>query len=118
MRDEPVQAKISLWAAGCTLVALASIYAFLQDLIAPDWPAWVLTPLIVLGFRQAVLTAPQDSLTRAALNQGALLLVPFMGIYGLVDALTKADWPAWVIAATAMVILWFGMATLSEAEAD
>lgn len=118
MRNESVRADTRLWVVAGTVIALASVYAFLQDIIDPDWPAWVLSPLVVVGFRGAVSVAPQDSLARAALYQAALLLVPFMGIYGLLDAAFKADWPGWVIAPIIVLGLWMGMATVSEVEAD
>jgi len=118
MPVDSIFGKTSVWAAAFTLIALASLYAFLQDIIAPDWPAWVLSPLVVVGFRGAVLKAPSDSLLRAALYQAALLLVPFMGVYGLVDAATSVAWPAWVIAPIVVILLWTGVAAIAEVEAD
>ena len=118
MRNESVRADARPWVMAGTIIALASVYAFLQDIIDPDWPAWVLSPLVVVGFRGAVSAAPQDGLVRAALYQAALLLVPFMGIYGLLDVAFKADWPGWVIAPAVVLVLWLGMATISELEAD
>jgi hypothetical protein len=118
MPVNPVQSDATRWAVVCTIVALASVYAFLQDIISPDWPAWVLSPLIVVGFRSAVKASPDDSVMRAALYQVALLLVPFMGVYGLVDAATSVDWPQWVIAPAVVAVLWAGVATITEAEAD
>lgn len=118
MAVNSVQSDATRWAAICTIIALASLYAFLQDIISPDWPAWVLSPLIVVGFRRAVKASPDDSVIRAALYQAALILVPFMGVYGLVDAATSADWPQWVIAPLVVAILWAGVATITEAEAE
>jgi hypothetical protein len=74
--------------------------------------------LIVVGFHRAVSVAPSDSIVRAALFQAALLLVPFMGVYGLADAAFRADWPVWVIATAVVLTLWAGMAVIAEAEAD
>ena len=118
MSDNPARCELKIWAAASTLIALASVYAFLQDLIAPDWRAWVLSPLVILGFRAAVSAAPADSVVRAALYQTALLLVPFMGVYGLADAAFSADWPAWVIAPSVVAMLWIGIAAISDVEAD
>ncbi len=106
------------WAFVVTIVALASVYAFLQDIIAPDWPAWVLSPLIVFGFRGAVSVTPDDSLLRALLYQAALLIVPFMGVYGLVDAVTRTNWPEWVIAPIVVIAMWASISLLIEAESD
>lgn len=115
---DPGHSGTKRWAIVWTVIALASLYAFLQDLIAPDWPAWVLSPLIVAGFLGAVSVAPSDSLIRAALFQAALLLVPFMGVYGLADAAFRADWPAWVIASAVVLTLWAGVAIIADAESD
>ena len=101
-----------------TIIALASVYAFLQDLINPNWTAWVLSPLAILAFRGVVANAPDGSLVRPAMYQAALILVPFMGVYGLVDALSSKDWPAWVIAPSVVALLWVGIAVVSAADAD
>jgi hypothetical protein len=44
--------------------------------------------------------------------------VPFMAVYGLVDAAFYADWPAWVIAPSAVAVLWVVMDAIAEVEAD
>jgi hypothetical protein len=118
MMADTAHSSTRYWAVAWTIVALASVYAFLQDIISPDWPAFVLAPLLVAGFRGAVSAAPSDGLTRAILYQAALLLVPFMGIYGLADAAFSAEWPAWVIAPVSVAILWIGVATISEVEGE
>ena len=118
MPTQTAQSKAWPWPAICTIVALAAVYAFLQDIIAPDWPAWVLSPAIVVGFRIAVRSIPDDSLVRAALYQLALLLVPFMAVYGLVDAFTRTNWPEWVIAPALVSLFWAAVATIADAEAD
>ena len=115
---DPIHTETKHWAIACTIIALGSVYAFFQDIIAPDWPAWVLSPLIVVGFRGAVSVTPDESLIRAALYQAALLIVPFMGVYGLADAVFAADWPAWVIAPLVVALLWTGMAAILEIEAE
>ncbi|HEY0628537.1 MAG TPA: hypothetical protein VGD23_04335 [Sphingomicrobium sp.] len=118
MTSQSLRAENSIWVVACTLIAFASVYAFLQDMIDPKWPAWVLTPLIVLGFRVAISRTRDDSLARAALYQGALVLVPFMGVYGLMDVAFKADWPAWVVAPAVVLALWTGISTIVSVEAD
>ena len=115
---DPRRSGTRRWAIVWTVIALASLYAFLQDLIAPDWPAWVLSPLIIVGFHGAVSIAPSDSIIRAGLYQAALLLVPFMGVYLLADAAFSAEWPAWVIASAVVLLLWAGVAIIAEAESD
>ena len=34
-------------------LAIVALYAFLQDFMSPDWPAWILAPLLLIGFREA-----------------------------------------------------------------
>lgn len=118
MTNDPVFTGIRPWAVAFTLISLASVCAFLQDIISPDWHAWVLSPVVILAFRGLVVATPQDSLARAALYQAAVLLVPFMAIYGLLDAAFRVDWPAWVFAPMVVLILWMGISTVAEAEAD
>jgi hypothetical protein len=118
MTVRSVQAGISPWAAACFVIALVSIYAFLQDLIAPDWPAFFLSPLLVVGFRWAVGVAPRDSLVRAALYQAAVLIVPFTAIYSVADAAFKTDWQPWVIAATTVIGFWATISMIAEVEAE
>jgi hypothetical protein len=50
--------------------------------------------------------------------QAALLLVLFMGIYGLLDAAFSADWPAWVLAPIAVIGLWAAISLIADIEAD
>lgn len=118
MPADTARATNNYWPLAWTLVALVSTYVFLQDLINPQWPAWVLTPLLFVGFRAAVTIVPADSLARALLYQAALILVPFMGVYALVDAAVSADWTPWVVAPVVVVLLWTFVTTISEAEAD
>jgi hypothetical protein len=118
MTNEHKRSTTRYWAATWTIVALISAYAFFQDIIAPDWPAWIIAPLLVIGFRAAVWAAQPDGLARAALYQSAIILVPFMAVYGVVDAILKPDWPAWVIAPIVALGLWIGMANIAEAEDD
>lgn len=87
-------------------IALIALYAFLQDFMSPDWPAGVLAPLLLIGFRGALSAAPEGGLLRAALWQAALLLVPFMGTYGVLDLLFASDVPVWLISPALVAIVW------------
>ena len=78
-------------------ISLIALYAFLQDFMSPDWPAGLLAPLLLLAFRGVLSAAPEDGMMRSALWQGALLLVPFMGTYGLLDLFFSSDIPVWLI---------------------
>jgi protein-S-isoprenylcysteine O-methyltransferase Ste14 len=52
---------------------------------------------------------PENSFIRAALYQAALLLVPFMAIFSLIDAITKSDWPQWVLSPVIVLAFWAGI---------
>jgi hypothetical protein len=106
------------WLGAWTLVALVSVFAFLQDIIAADWPAWVFSPLLILAFRAAVTAAPRNGILRSALNLAALLMVPFMALFALIDEAFYADWPEWVLAPAIVIGVWMVISTIVEAEAD
>ena len=50
--------------------------------------------------------------------QGALVLIPFMGLYGLLDLLFVSDLPAGLISLGAILGLWALFFQLVSAEAD
>ena len=72
----------------------------------------------MLGFRGALSASPEDGLMRAVLWQGALIIIPFMGIYGLLDLVFASDIPVWVISPAIVGCLWLLFAQVIEAEAD
>ncbi|HEU0309907.1 MAG TPA: hypothetical protein VFR36_01625 [Sphingomicrobium sp.] len=100
---------------GLTIVAL---YAFLQDYMSPDWPAWILSPLLLAGFKAAVAATREDGFARAALWQGALLIVPFTGIYGLLDIMFSSDGPVWLLTPIIVLTLWLLFSQVVDVEAD
>jgi len=108
----------AFWPMACPLLALVAAYAFFQDIIKPDWPAWFIAPALVLAFRGAVSIAPEESFMRAALYQVALIVVPFMGIFGIVDAVTTADWPEWVIATSVVLAFWVAVFLFTDVQAE
>ena len=116
--NERSRAEFKFWPLTFLLVALVSTYAFFQDIIRPDWPAWFIAPTLVIAFRGAVSIAPENSFMKAALYQGALIVVPFMGIFGLIDAVTKTNWPEWVISPAIVVVFWAVLSLLVDAETD
>ena len=118
MTDKSLRAEFGLWPMACVAVALISTYVFLQDLIKPDWPAWVLTPLLVIGFRGALNVTPEDSFLKGALRLFALLSVLFMTVYGLLDAIFSSDGPVWAIAPIIVLGIWFGLSTVADIEGD
>jgi hypothetical protein len=101
----------------CILVALAALYGFLQDFMSPDWRAGIVAPALLIGFHGAISAAPKDGVVRAALWQGALLVLPFMGAYGLLD-LFASDSVAWIISPILVLAAWLLFSQVVEAEAD
>jgi hypothetical protein len=99
-------------------IALVAVYAFLQDFMSPDWPAGILAPLLLIGFRGALSAAPENGILRAALWQGALLLVPFMGTYGLLDLIFSSDVPVWLISPIIVAGIWMLFSQVVDIEAD
>lgn len=102
----------------CISLALIASYAFLQDFMSPDWPAGILAPLLLLGFRGALSAAPEDGIVRSALWQAALLLVPFMGTYGLLDLFFSSDIPVWLISPVVVAAIWMLFSHVVDIEAD
>ncbi len=101
-----------------TIFALVALYAFLQDFMSPDWRAGIVAPLVLAGFRGAISALPREGMTRAILWQGALVLIPFMGLYGLLDLVFASDIPAWVISLSLILGIWVLFFQLVSAEAD
>jgi len=118
MRQGVSTTGVRLGQLAWTIVALIALYAFLQDFMSPDWPAGILAPLLMIGFRGALSATPEDGLMRAVLWQGALILIPFMGIYGLLDLVFSSDVPVWLISPLIVGGLWVLFAQVIEAEAD
>lgn len=102
----------------CVVVALVSTYAFLQEIIAPHWPAWVLSPTLVLAFLGAKSLIPEDSVSQIILNQAALLTVPFMAFYSVAEELFAADWLEWGIPPLLALGFWLLVATIADFEIE
>lgn len=109
-------AHLGQWA--CISIALIALYAFLQDFMSPDWPAGILAPLLLIGFRGALSVAPEGGILRAGLWQAALLLVPFMGTYGLLDLFFSSDIPVWLISPVVVGAIWVLFSHVVDVEAD
>lgn len=99
-------------------LVIVALYAFLQDFMSPDWPAWILAPLLLLGFRGAISATREGSIARAALWQTALIVVPFSGIYGLLDVFFKSDVPVWLLTPVIVGALWLLFAQVVDLESD
>lgn len=100
------------------VLVIVALYAFLQDFMSPDWPAWILSPLLLLGFRGAVSATREGSIARAALWQTALLVVPFTAIYGLLDVVFSSDGPVWLLTPIIVGSLWLLFSQVVDVEAD
>ena len=98
--------------------SILALYAFLQDYMNPDWRAWILSPLLLVGFRAAVSATTEGSLARAALWQGALVVIPFTGVYGLLDLIFSSDGPVWLLTPVIVLGLWFAFSLVVDAESD
>ena len=99
-------------------LVIVALYAFLQDFMSPDWPAWILSPLLLIGFRGAISATREGSIARAALWQTALLVVPFTGIYGLLDIVFSSDGPVWLLTPIIVGSLWLLFSQVVDVEAD
>lgn len=97
------------WQVASFAVTLIALYVFLQDIIAPQWPAWVLTPSLVFGFYAAMSKIEEGSFARAILAQLALGAVGFAGVYSLFDIVIHPNWPLWIIAPTVVLGSWFAL---------
>jgi len=99
-------------------LVIVALYAFLQDFMSPDWPAWILSPLLLIGFRGAIFATREGSIARAALWQTALVVVPFTGIYGLLDVVFSSDGPVWLLTPIIVAALWMLFSQVVDVEAD
>lgn len=102
----------------CLGIALVALYAFLQDFMSPDWPAGILAPVLVVGFRGALSATSEGGILRAGLWQAALLLVPFMGTYGLLDLFFSSDIPVWLISPVIVLAIWTLFSYVVDVEGD
>jgi hypothetical protein len=99
-------------------LVIVALYAFLQDFMSPDWPAWILAPLLLVGFRGAISATREGSIARAAMWQTALIVVPFTGIYGLLDVVFSSDVPVWLLTPVIFGSLWLIFSQVVDVEAD
>ena len=88
------------------VVSLAVVYAFFQHAIVADWPAWILAPVVAFGYRFALLHSTQHGRMWVVLALTALIMVPALAVYTLLQKMIAADWPAWVFTPIIVVSAW------------
>ena len=64
------------------------------------------------------LSRREGSIARAALWQAALVVVPFTGIYGLLDVVFSSDGPVWLLTPIIVGALWLLFSQVVDVEAD
>lgn len=112
--DQPEERKLRWWHVAPIAVAMAGMWAFLEDIIKADWVAWLVPPLFVLSFFGLLWAFRRASFARDGLWFMALLILAFVGIYDLLDLildpLIRSDM---LIAAAALLVLAGIWASLS-----
>ena len=79
------------------LAAFVFLYNYFEQIIEPDWPALLLSPLLILGFVLLLRKTQPLGEARYLLTAAAVLLVPVLGIYGELQEELDPDWEAWVL---------------------
>jgi len=100
------------------LAALVFLYHFFEQVIEPDWPALLLSPLLVVGFALLLRKMPPLGQARYLLIAAAVLLVPLLGLYGELQEELDPDWEAWVLTPVIFFGFWALVAYLIEIFAD
>ena len=118
MNEKSVVPLEAIWQLALTGIAVVALYSFLQDFMSPDWPAWILSPLLLLGFRGVVSVTREGSAARAALWQAAIFIIPFTAIYGLLDVAFSSDVPVWLLSPLIVAGLWLVFSQVVDVEAD
>lgn len=107
--------KGAFWIA---VAALVSLYAFFQHAIEADWPAWVLAPVSVSAYLLALHNSHDAGNARYFLRLAALVVVPLLALYTVLQVFIEADWPAWVFAPLIIFGFWLFAAFLIDPFAD
>jgi uncharacterized BrkB/YihY/UPF0761 family membrane protein len=101
---------LALWKPIGLLILLLALSEFLHDVFRPDWPAWLMPPLLTIGFVASISLAKRDEMAKHALWMAALAVLAFVLIYDVIDFLldpfVKSDLAVGVLAALIMAGLW------------
>ena len=100
------------------IVSLVIVYAFFQHAIIADWPAWVLAPVVAFGYRLALRHSTPYGRMWVVLALTALIMVPALAVYTLLQEMIAADWPAWVFTPIIVVSIWLFVAAFFESLDD
>ena len=118
--NQPGRRKYRFGHMAGAVLALAAIWAFLEDIIKADWIAWVVPPLLFITFFGILWRIRPGSFARAALWFLAILTVAFVTIYDvldfILDPIMQSDVP--IAAATLLVLagLWSKLSALIALE--
>jgi len=108
--DQRRQQLLALWKPIGMLILLLALSGFFHDIFRPDWPAWVMPPLLAIGFVAGISLAKRDGMAKPALWMAALAVLAFVMIYDVIDFLldpfVKSDLAVGVLAALITVGLW------------
>lgn len=90
LRDAP-------WPAIWIAIGLLGAVGFLREMGFAGLQSWGVAAAIVAGTTIAVLTLPRESLPRALIWFGALVVTAFLSLYNVLDAILDpvihTDWP-------------------------
>lgn len=113
---------LALWKPIGLLILLLALSAFFHDVFRPDWPAWVMPPLLMICFVAGISLAKRDGMAKQALWMAAFAVLAFVLIYDVIDFLldpfVKSDLAVGVLAALVMAGLWqlvSGIVAIEEA---
>ena len=104
--NQPERRNFRPWHIAGSVVSLAALWAFLEDIIKADWVAWAVAPLLFVAFCMALWRIKSGSFARDGLWFLAILIVSFVSIYDvldlILDQIVRSDL---LIAAAALVVL-------------
>ena len=103
---QPARLKFRWWYLTGIAVAMAGMWAFLEDIIKADWVAWAVPPLFVIAFCGVLWRVKTGSFARDLSWFVALLILAFVSIYDVLDLvlapIIRSDW---LIAGAAILVL-------------
>lgn len=101
---------MALWKPAGLIILLLALSEFLHDIFRPDWPAWLMPPLLILGFMAGISLAKQDGVVKPALWMAALASLAFVLVYDILDFLldpfVASDLGVGALTALVLVGLW------------